>query len=158
MKNIKFRAWDKEANIMVYSDHRTRKLYDVYYGFEMNGEGELECRWEGEFTESQVLNGGILDNIMQSTGLKDKNGVEIYENDLLKCTSKIYTNLGATRTGEYEETIKQVIWKDDSWGTRVISSNLTSKGSEKSGLVISAKYAEVIGDIYQNKEELEWLL
>ncbi|MGX7126554.1 YopX family protein [Enterococcus viikkiensis] len=93
--------------------------------------------------------------IMQSTGLKDKNVVEIFEGDILKCTSGIYTNLGATGTGEYEETIKQVIWKDDSWGTRVISSNLTSKGAEKSGLVISAKYAEVLGNIYENPELLE---
>ena len=44
MSNIpKFRAWDSEANIMIYSDHRTRKLYDVYYGFEMNGKGELSA-------------------------------------------------------------------------------------------------------------------
>lgn len=93
--------------------------------------------------------------LMQSTGLKDCNGVEIYEGDILKCASRIYTNLGATGTGEYEETIKQVIWKDDSWGTRVISSNLTSKGAEKSGLVISAKYAEVVGNIYEDPELLE---
>ncbi|MFS1079815.1 YopX family protein [Enterococcus casseliflavus] len=97
----------------------------------------------------------VPETLGQSTGLKDKNGVEIFEGDILKCTSGIYTNLGATGTGEYEETIKQVIWKDDSWGTRVISSNLTSKGAEKSGLVISAKYAEVAGNIYENPELLE---
>ncbi|WCG32982.1 YopX family protein [Enterococcus dispar] len=127
----KFRAWDKNNKEMISWRHllNGHNLRNVFMRTEMCG---LE--------------------LMQSTGLKDKNGVEIFEGDILKCTSGIYTNLGATGTGEYEETIKQVIWKDDSWGTRVISSNLTSKGAEKSGLVISAKYAEVVGNIYEQPE------
>lgn len=152
----KFRAWDNGMEMMVYQgddeiyicfDGEKWKLLD-YYGTHWEtdeyGMNEIEQPWEVENIE-----------IMQWTGMKDIKGVEIYEGDILKCTSGIYTNLGATGTGEYEETIKQVIWKDDSWGTRVISSNLTSKGAEKSGLVISAKYAEIIGNIYENPELLE---
>ena len=97
-REIKFRAWDSEANIMVYSDHRTRKLYDVYYGFEMNESGLLECRWEGDFTESHVLDGGTLDNIMQYTGLKDKNSKEIYEGDIVRSD------------GEYGDTLNGEIY------------------------------------------------
>ena len=138
----KFRAWDKKKND--WFDEDSGELY-----IELNG--NINFGWNGEvmddYTDRVIL--------LQYTGLKDSNGVEIYEGDILKCTSRIYTNLGATGTGEYEETIKQVIWKDDSWGTRVISSNLTSKGAEKSGLVISAKYAEIIGNIYENPELLE---
>ena len=50
--NYKFSAWDKEANIMIYSDHRTRKLYDVYYGFEMNGQGEVI---DGTFVKAEDI-------------------------------------------------------------------------------------------------------
>ena len=142
MRDIKFRAWDKTKNDWFDDDSG-----DLFIELD----GNINFGWNGEvmddYTDRIIL--------MQYTGLKDRNGVEIYEGDILKCTSGIYTNLGATGTGEYEETIKQAIWKDDSWGTRVISSNLTSKGAEKSGLVISAKYAEIIGNMYENKDLLE---
>jgi len=113
-REIKLRAWDSEANIMVYSDHRTRKLYDVYYGFEMNESGLLECRWEGDFTESHVLDGGTLDNIMQYTGLKDKNSKEIYEGDIVRSdgeygdglTGEIYYRNGCFMLREH--TLNQI--------------------------------------------------
>lgn len=140
MKNIKFRAWDKTIN---YMDYRVRVSH-------FKGSIEVLDSWSTwrELKKDEY-------ELMQYTGLKDIKGVEIYEGDMLKCTSRIYTNLGATGTGEYEETIKQVIWKDDSWGTRVISSNLTSKGAEKSGLGISAKYAEVIGNVWEDGDLID---
>ena len=145
MRELKFRAWDEINDVMwkdVLGDMAESDMYD-----------DVTEMWE---VAHQMETGNSAQFVfMQYTGMKDVKGVEIYEGDILKCTSGIYTNLGATGTGEYEETIKQVIWKDDSWGTRVISSNLTSKGAEKSGLVISAKYAEIIGNIYENPELLE---
>lgn len=131
----KFRAWDKKENKWVD--------YPIY--IDANGDVYWEHYERGLQEEGDLI-------VMQYTGLKDKHGVQIFEGDIIKCTSKIYDNFGANETGEYEETIKQVIWKEDSWGTRVINSNLTSKGAEKRGLVISAKYAEVIGNIYENSD------
>jgi len=145
---IKFRAWDREANIMIYSDHRTRKLYDVYYGFEMNEKGELECCWEGDFTESHVLDGGTLDNIMQSTGLKDKNGVEIYEGDVVKLTEKTING------GIDTHTCKVFQSKSGSWrlgGRPDFSREYTTMRE----LYSVRSRTEVIGNIYENPELME---
>ena len=61
MRQIKFRAWDSET--MIYSDNDIR-LGMFFESTEPMGTKELRV-------------------LMQYTGLKDKNGVEIYESDLV---------------------------------------------------------------------------
>ena len=65
MREIKFRAWDKENEVMIYP--------------------------KGILFDGRVVNFscGILEpfegyELMQYTGLKDKNGKEIYEGDIVK--------------------------------------------------------------------------
>ena len=58
MRDIKFRAWDKESKSMRY-----------------NAEDSL----------SLILSNKQDFELMQYTGLKDKAGVEIYEGDIVKC-------------------------------------------------------------------------
>jgi uncharacterized phage protein (TIGR01671 family) len=79
-------------------------------------------------------------NIMQYTGLKDKNGVEIYEGDI------IVGQFGYKEVVKIEEF--NFITREDScagYGFKLDSCNLDD----------IKKYVEVIGNIYENPELLD---
>lgn len=84
-REIKFRAWDSVHNKMIYLKdvvsfeyNNGFDAYELYFE-----ENNLKCRGYDEFDDDF---GGTIANetelpIMQYTGLKDKNGVEVYEGD-----------------------------------------------------------------------------
>lgn len=124
-----FKAWDKYHEIMVIiiSIDFERKI--AYVGRE---DGD---RWEIHFDNL---------NFMQSTGLKDKNGVEIFEGDVVKVSNHPFQK------------------KEDSPGIE-IDGNYFINWSEHSLTWLAGDlllyqlkpYIEVIGNVFANPELLE---
>lgn len=128
MREIKFRAWDKIHKYMEF--------------FEL---GHLY--WRGEDTGDYGFP-DETDVVMQYTGLKDKNGKEIYEGDVVKyekesmIDDKITECFGVVEMLEYPDGEAFYDQKHLGWCA-------TGKEGTKT-LPDVAEYSEVIGNIYEN--------
>lgn len=112
MKTIKYRAWDKFNSCYWYSEN-----------YEILGEYFIKMQF--------LIDGENTLIYEQFTGLKDKNGKEVYEGDII--------NL--------EDVICPVTWDDG--GFQMI----TSKNQGKSALIQDrVRHFEVIGNIHENPE------
>ena len=125
----KFRAWDK---------YRNKMNYKVMVGNCDTDDENWTCPiiWIEE--EKDWLHFDDYECIMQSTGLKDKNGKEIFEGDIVQVLDSTYTVFYDNEKGSYR--LKP---HDDRWNVDYMS-NFSHGGN-----------FEVVGNIYENKELLD---
>jgi uncharacterized phage protein (TIGR01671 family) len=120
VREIKFRAYLKPP--FGEDEHGFEMVYDL------------------AFEEYDRLNDQLksVKTLMQYTGLKDKNGVEIYEGDIIRLKNRVTSDSKIWR-----DSISSVFFKD---GMFVVDDDYPSS--------IDYSMVEVIGNIYENPELL----
>lgn len=126
MRDIKFRVWDKGNKEML-------ELQELDYENSYNGQPMIRTTMYNDYFDTEEM---IL---MQYTELKDKNGKEIYEGDIIK-----YEDI---RKGvvEYSKQHAQFILKE--------TENIVDENEALGEFNI--KVFEVIGNVYNNPELLK---
>lgn len=122
-RDIKFRAWHKkEKRIILFDDHWLCTEYSCLSWGSSQEENQGICIINDYGLYSDIF------NLMQYTGLKDKNGKEIYEGDIVKYSDGVCLPYSLPITFERGE----------------FTFSLVPEGC-----------LEVIGNIYENPELLE---
>ena len=129
MREIKFRAWDGRK--MYYLDLYQTPSYDEPVDIVFRDREYEEQGWiDSHLTE-------VTSFLMQYTGLKDKNGKEIYEGDILD-----FVHLYGVRPAP-------IFWRNGGFWVAV-----NDPGYEDRWIVPDPEECEVIGNIYENPELL----
>lgn len=129
-REIKFRAFDTENKEML-------EVQELDYEDSWNGQPMVRTTMYNDYFDTEEM---IL---MQYTGLKDKNGVEIYEGDIVQA-----------RYFEDSTSEKYVVKYDtDRAGFFPFACGDGCGCCETD--VISVTYVEILGNIYDNPELIE---
>lgn len=132
MRIIKFRAWDRKEKEMLYSDPELSMGFNIFTG-----------GWIGEKGDYELPH--IV--LMQFTGLKDKNGKEIYEGDIVRVYIPNYT-------GEY--IMATIEFCSGCFGIRVAGNPILNNAvGQFKAFNENTEGIEVIGNVYENPELLK---
>lgn len=142
MRDFKFRAWDKVYKTMIYNIQR------IYDGLSDEDSGIDQDKLYASNLSKSCFGYNLNDpdiEVMQFTGLKDKNGKEIYEGD----TGKSWYD---------RSLIWEVYWNDDDarfWLRSGIREYGDMNCSDDLEAGVNWLEFEVIGNIYENPELLK---
>ena len=129
---LKFRAWDVLAEEMIDEILMISFVRKEIIGKFRNGSTSVPLKFEDERNGEDVI-------LMQSTGLKDRNGKEVFVGDIIKCTRgclhEVYIEkeYGGTYFGGMPAVYLKDLREGYAW----------------------TEHEEIIGNIYENRELLE---
>jgi len=129
VRELKFRAWDKKLNKFI---------------------GSFELEFLTEFTANILIQEKENIELMQYTGLKDRNGQEIYEGDIVKAVFQS----GECGSGyiHREWHVEKVRYLNHRAGFYPMSEREFCREKEGSN---TSLFVEVIGNIYEHPHLLD---
>lgn len=136
----KFREWDAEREKLF-------KGKGMSYGVRRDFDNSFVIEFEHMEDLDAINKDGSIDRVvMMSTGLKDKNGTEIYEGDIIDkgYLSNVHDEVGVVTFGKGVDS--------DGFHAEVWLGWITDKGSS---IFDVHNKCEVLGNIYENPELLE---
>ncbi len=140
MREIKFRAWDKEkkrmyAGVGIFPFPWNERTRNSSWSF--SADGTTVNPYHEDFA------------LMQYTGLKDKNGKEIYGGDVVEITSNMVLLLTGKPTGNITTTRYRVVYSSEDLIWYVID----NKGDKsRAKFYLEGGDVKIIGNIYENPE------
>ena len=123
MREIKFRAWDGKEMV----------LHNSLY--------EFQCQ---NLTKKEME--GVV--YLQYTGMKDKNGKEVYEGDVVLADRP---HEDWEEPDDVEKVYAVVVYNSPSFYAKYLNEDLNKFVSGQNGFILRP-YNTVIGNIYQNPE------
>ena len=131
MRELKFRAYDKVKNCMYYSDN----LPDMFFfGHDRKNKMYLsKAVWDKD--DETYYSDTISTDVMQYTGLKDRDGKEIYEGDVVEVEE--WRTKSDKNGSHWKWYVYAVSFQNQQW------------------LPDDLDGARIIGNIYENPELLE---
>ncbi len=147
MREIKFRAWDKVCREMFYNSELANGDMMV-----ICLDGEIQLSDDDTYKPDDFI-------LMQYTGLKDKNGKEIYEGDILRVQTGWYKS-AKNEVDKFDKGVKgETLWTVEhkifncEMGFMIYGLDRRFHKLMTQSMMWNTK-AEVIGNIYENPELL----